>query len=594
MTSNVVAPDQAVHGASIEVRYKVTNLGSAPTNVSAWTDTVWLSRDKTRPNKGGNGGILLGTFQHDGRLAVNENYERIVNVTLPDDLDTGTYYITAWSDTYDVVLEDTLAINVNPDDPNEFDNNNYKARPIQILGKAKPVFDFALTSVEAPDAVAGNPLTVKWTVQNRGDRVEGTWFDSVWLSSTPDFSSPSNEQWFLGTVQRSGSLETGQSYSAEQTFNLAPSVQGAFVIVRTDSNGATTGPGSIVESDETNNQGSDAALVTRAPSDLRVTSVQSDAPNFSGEKTTVHWTVQNDGAAIWSGTRFWFDAVWISKDPTFIPSRATFLGAKAHSNATTLQSGANYTDELEVTLPDGSDGDYFVYVITDSAPGSFPPHVAAETEILSGSNAGAAGLYSRSVFEGTRNDNNVGQGTLQITYREPDLQITSLSVSNPAPNSGQTIQVTFTVANFGERATRVSNWQDGIYLSSDPSLDANDRPLGWVNHTSAEGVLAANGSYTRTVSVRLPDSINGNFFLIVKADDNLYGSADTGPGAATGALQLGTDAVKEFRDEGNNQRNLPSSSTFPIRYPTAAPAIRRPTRGAGATSSTCLATSCST
>ena len=123
-----------------------------------------------------------------------------------------------------MVLEDTLAINVNPDDPNEFDNNNYKARPIQILGKAKPVFDFALTSVEAPDAVAGSPLTVKWTVQNRGDRVEGTWFDSVWLSSTPDFSSPSNEQWFLGTVQRSGSLETGQSYSAEQTFDLAPSV----------------------------------------------------------------------------------------------------------------------------------------------------------------------------------------------------------------------------------------------------------------------------------------------------------------------------------------------------------------------------------
>ena len=108
----------------------------------------------------------------------------------------------------------------------------------------------------------------------------------------------------------------------------------------------------------------------------------------------------------------------------------------------------------------------------------------------------------------------------------------------------------------------MSNWQDGIYLSSDPSLDANDRPLGWVGHTSAEGVLAANGSYTRTVSVRLPDSINGNFFLIVKADDNLYGFADTGPGAATGALQLGTDAVKEFRDEGNNQRNLPLPVTL--------------------------------
>ena len=34
--------------------------------------------------------------------------------------------------TYDVVLEDTLAVNKNPDDPNQIDNNNYKARPVIV------------------------------------------------------------------------------------------------------------------------------------------------------------------------------------------------------------------------------------------------------------------------------------------------------------------------------------------------------------------------------------------------------------------------------------------------------------------------------
>jgi hypothetical protein len=73
VTGSVVAPAQAVYGAEIEVRYTVTNLGSVETNRAAWTDTVWLTRDRTRPNPGGNGGVLLGTFAHEGALEVGES-----------------------------------------------------------------------------------------------------------------------------------------------------------------------------------------------------------------------------------------------------------------------------------------------------------------------------------------------------------------------------------------------------------------------------------------------------------------------------------------------------------------------------------------
>ena len=56
---------------------------------------------------------------------------------------------------------------VNPDAPNEIDNNNYKARPITVLLTPPP--DLVVTSVvPTAQAVGGDPFTVRWTVQNHG------------------------------------------------------------------------------------------------------------------------------------------------------------------------------------------------------------------------------------------------------------------------------------------------------------------------------------------------------------------------------------------------------------------------------------------
>ena len=59
------------------------------------------------------------------------------------------------------------------------------------------------------------------------------------------------------------------------------------------------------------------------PADLRVTSVVTQPQNFSGEETTVTWTVTNQGADVWRGTQGWLDGIYISKDPTFIAQRWT-------------------------------------------------------------------------------------------------------------------------------------------------------------------------------------------------------------------------------------------------------------------------------
>src|SRR5207253_1013537 len=85
--------------------------------------------------------------------------------------------------------------------------------------------------------------------------------------------------------------------------------------------------------------------------------------------------------------------------------------------------------------------------------------------------------YQASAWENNQHANNTGSAALAITYREPDLQVSSISVSNPTPSSGQTITVTWTVTNDGTRATRVNTWSDGVFLSRDDALDNTDYAL---------------------------------------------------------------------------------------------------------------------
>ncbi|MEN9492563.1 MAG: hypothetical protein RJA63_3012, partial [Pseudomonadota bacterium] len=198
VTSDVVAPTQAVHGASIDVNYRVTNRGSATTRgeratLDSWTDTIWLAKDKLRPGAY-KGDILLGSVTHKGNLAVGEDYLGSTKVQIPDDVYSGQYYVTVWSDSYDVILEDTLASNINEDDPKDNDNNNYKARAIDILGIQPPDLVVSEMSALASAAAAGD-YTFSYTVKNIGDMVSGKWFDSAYLTDDPDLTKAKKVFW---------------------------------------------------------------------------------------------------------------------------------------------------------------------------------------------------------------------------------------------------------------------------------------------------------------------------------------------------------------------------------------------------------------
>src|SRR5262249_817623 len=147
---------------------------------------------------------------------------------------SGPWYITPWTNAYDEVLQTSLDVNVNPDDPTEEFSENYKARPITVLLQPSP--DLVVTSLTPQvAAVGGDTLQASWPVKNQGPAATTTvsWNDAVYLSDRPDPSDNTATRYFLGSVPHGGTLTSGASYTASATFHLAPNVSGKYVQVIT-------------------------------------------------------------------------------------------------------------------------------------------------------------------------------------------------------------------------------------------------------------------------------------------------------------------------------------------------------------------------
>ncbi|MCE5334113.1 MAG: tandem-95 repeat protein [Desulfobacteraceae bacterium] len=98
-----------------------------------------------------------------------------------------------------------------------------------------------------------------------------------------------------------------------------------------------------------------------------------------------------------------------------------------------------------------------------------------------------------------------------------DLGLTG--VVNPGTaSSGETAHLSWTVQNFGSGSTTVSKWYDRVVLSTNDRYgDSDDIFVTSLQH---EGVLAPGGAYTAETDVQLPLGISGDFWVLVKSDQN--------------------------------------------------------------------------
>ncbi len=629
VTSDVIVPTQVIAGATLPVTYTVTNLGVGATLVNSWTDTIWLSLDKGRPNPN-NGDILLASIAHTGGLVVDAGYDQTVNVQIPQQIASGIYYITPWVDPYGVVLQTELAQNTNNDDSTQIQNDNYKAQSIQVLG-ALP--DLTVTNVTGPAQVqAGTPVTITWTVENVGlaDALQGGWGDRVYLSDIPDPNfdpfTPSPDTFYLGQVAEDDPLARFATYTASLTVTLSPSAQGLYWVVIANSapptpSGDTDPADQFTPLDEqtlANNTGSRATNVTPVPANLVVTNVSIPAVNFSGESMTFSYTVTNEGQyPVWTGTQSWTDFLWLTGDANFIRGRASYLGEVVTTGEGGLAPGASYTVTDTITLPVGTgetNGQYYLWIDLDAhddlPTGLFPYQARQQilewwpNAVLGGPNddlgaEGVAQIFDQGPVNTGDNSSLLSyfsswayadptdaqmSAPVAITFKEAELQISPVQVPANA-SSGETISVTYTVTNIGTRATRVSSWTDGIYLSTDPSLSQLDTQLATSGH---DDTLQPGVSYTNTVQVTLPDDIGGDFYIIVYVDTlafinyNLYSdigfkqyglmfgnsTLDLAPWdlVSDATRSLGVGRVPEYQGDGHNigDAKLPVALVTPV------------------------------
>lgn len=617
MVISVGAPLEAFDGTTITVRYHVENRGAGLTAPSSWTDTVWLARDKDRPNAA-RGDVQLGSFGHSGALDVEQSYDNLVSVTLPRFV-TGQFYLTLWTDAYDRVFENQFATNLNPDAPHDLDGNNFKAVPLAIL--LTPAADLEVAAVDAPtSALGGQQVTLSWTVTNNGqtstDRER--WADAIYLSDNPDFNVGHPRLMFA--VPHVGVLQRGESYTDSATFTLPPSATGQHFIVRTNVNpkvaivaddlwldevrsillrveqafgkpltdvsiediaklspadlvtilaGDTTGPATVFEGPLTDNNWRSAPTdVTNVPADLRVVEINVPAAAFSGDTIDVSWTVENIGPGpIWAGMKSWIDYVFVSPDATYIASRAQLVGTRIHTATGILQPTEQYVGSLRVTLPTGISQPRYVHVFSDIGLDRYR-HVVTNG-LSAGEFPGWPTTFRYRVWEGgDKSNNGLSSAPIDVTYREPNLVLVSLQLDDDSAPSGAVVPLQFTVKNTGTLATRVDRWFDRVYLSEDATLDGYDLHLGTFRH---DGVVAVGAQYTINDQVRLPDNVDGAFYLLVYTDSPFGPAAQLGPlvpfPSHAGGIRLSLQGnqmglVQEFVDEHDNSMAVPMTITF--------------------------------
>jgi large repetitive protein len=286
---------------------------------------------------------------------VGEFYERTVNVKLPAQV-TGQWHITVWTDAHDVVTEDTLDVNINPDDPHELDSNNYKSRAITVLLTPPP--DLVVTSV-VPDATGhgGEPFTVTWTVPTKARPAtqETAWLDTVYLANAPTLSA-ATQTLRLGQVQRTRPSGPDENYTATPHFDLDA---GGSRAVR-DRGDRRRRVGRAVQAQQRE--------LGRYERDQRSGRLRGDGGRHgrtrtspaSGQRRLVDGratTARRSGPARGTGpTGSGFLPI-----RTFIQSRA--IGWEGHVQPrAAVGTGESYTQTAEFTLPPGSAGNYYIYV----------------------------------------------------------------------------------------------------------------------------------------------------------------------------------------------------------------------------------------
>ncbi|MEZ6132743.1 MAG: CARDB domain-containing protein [Planctomycetaceae bacterium] len=248
--------------------------------------------------------------------------------------------------------------------------------------------------------------------------------------------------------------------------------------------------GNLMDNDKDGLQGEAIEDVQTVPlqlqsPDLTVNISTSPATAFFGDTINVAYTVTNIGLD--PAAESWNDRIWLSVDSLLSTTADNTLLATV-TGTSNLSAGNNYSRNESVVLP----------LNITSANGNF--NIIVQTDALN---------QQPESLEG----NNTDVSPISLTLPPlPDLIVSDISVP-PSAFSGNDIIVSWTITNQGS-GNFSGSFRDQLFLSTD-MVFGGDPFYGNFDFT---GTIPAGGSITRQQTISLPDTLEGNQWLIVRTD----------------------------------------------------------------------------
>ncbi|HEV7330206.1 MAG TPA: CARDB domain-containing protein [Flavisolibacter sp.] len=215
LVAELNVPQERAAGQPVVISWKIKNTGTGTTAAASWTEKLYLSANGVIDQ----GDILLGSSVRGDSLKAQQLYSDSVSVLLPVHA-SGNYYVILKTDANDNVYE------------HGGEGDNTSAGFITVV---KPLqSDLVVTSVIAPEAaIAGNTITLKWKVMNRGAfPAAGYMKEGIYLSED---SIKDNSDILLTSRETAIQLGPGAEILQIETVHVkGTSLRYYYVLVHTD------------------------------------------------------------------------------------------------------------------------------------------------------------------------------------------------------------------------------------------------------------------------------------------------------------------------------------------------------------------------
>ncbi len=466
--TSIGLPTSAYSGDSITVTYTGQNSGASNITNQSWTDNIYISSSASFDV---NTATLVGSVSNaSSSLAVNASYSSSKKLKLPNAI-YGTYYVFVYANENKGVTEYS----------NVYSNVKVSNAINLVL---TPPADLIPQSISCSStANSGKSVLVSWTVKNNGANApyESLWTDKVYISTASSFNV--NNATLIGTYYKlSGtSLSVGSSYTATESFSLPNGISGTYyVYVVADADNM------VFEYNGDNNntlKSTNVFVVSLSPSpDFVITSSTLADTVYAAYSSTISWSVSNQGT---SSANKWLNGLYLSSDKILssndvLLDTLTTTALLTNGSATTLSTSISFDN---LTLK----GKYYILLNVDA---------------------------NDDTYEYNGENNNTFTDSVIIDWKYADLNATNFTAPSTV-HSGETVSVSWDVANIGNGVSYSNGWYDYIYLSTNNTYDAADTKLE-LKYKS--GFVNASSSYSQTMDVDFPNGISGNYYLILAVD----------------------------------------------------------------------------